>query len=77
MSNTIKRPFRLIHKEDIGKYTQKQHDIFIESYNKIYILERQVEELKLKSGDSKELISIQHDLDNLNNMMNTILDFIS
>ncbi len=75
MSNIILRPFRLIPKEDIYKYTQHQHDILIHNYEKIYMLERQIEELKLNHNN--ELLTLQLELDNYNIKQNAILDFIN
>ena len=74
----VTNPFRLINKEDVCKYTQKQHDILRNNYNKIYILEREIEKYNINFENIENIIKNKKDeLEKINIMQNAIIDFMS
>ena len=87
--STILNPFRLICEEDRDKFTQKQHDILRNNYEKIFILEREIEKYTILlekykiENDMNNIMKTNENITNMNkeyeksNIMQTaILDFI-
>lgn len=77
----VTNPFRLINKEDVCKYTQKQHDTLRNNYNKIYILEGEIEKYIINFENIENIENIiknkKDELEKINIMQNAIIDFMS
>jgi len=55
MSKVV-NPFRLMPHDKRDNYTQEQHDILINYYNKYYELEREIESLKMELKTESNIV---------------------
>ena len=86
MSKVV-NPFRLMPHDKRDKYTQEQHYILINYYNKYYELEREIESLKMELNtesknagnycSSEELNKKISEFDILKIKYEAIIDFIN